>query len=268
MPEPPEPTSYAVADGVATITFVGSGDEKLPWGTPVREHRWDPRNVAAVRKHLDDAASDDSVCCVLVKGEGKFWCNGLDLNWVDSHSPPEVAEHNANLNALFERVLTFPLPTVAALNGHWCAAGGMFGLCFDYRVMNADAGFFFVPAIDLGLVYSSFQIELMKAKMPPHMHRKVIVYNSQRWTAQQLLEEHVVDEAVPGAEVGAAGERLARELRPKGRGGPRKAMAGIKANVYKQVISALREDSNAGMMKMGGRSKGHAYAPPPPTSRL
>lgn len=234
----------------------------------MREHRWDPRTVAAILKHLDDAAVDESVCCVVVCGEGKFWCNGLDLNWVDSHSPEEVREHNGNLNALFARTLAYPKPTIAALNGHWCAAGGMFGLCFDYRVMNADAGFFFIPAVDLGLVYSSFQIELMKAKMPPHMHRKVIVYNSHRWTAGQLAAERVVDEAVAAGEVVPVALRLAQELKPKGQGGPRKAMAGIKATVYKQVLTALEEGADAGMMKMGGRAKGHAYAPPPKSSRL
>mmetsp|Transcript_90150 Transcript_90150/g.268915 ORF Transcript_90150/g.268915 Transcript_90150/m.268915 type:complete len:109 (+) Transcript_90150:545-871(+) len=108
----------------------------------------------------------------------------------------------------------------------------------------------------------------MKAKPPPHMHRKVVIFNSQRWTARQRVEERVVDEAVPGVEVASAGKRLAQELRPKGRGGPRRAMAGIKSTVYKQVIAALRDDAGAGMMKMGGRSKGHAYAPPPPASRL
>ena len=48
----------------------------------------------------------------------------------------EVAEFNHELNDLFATVLVCTIPTVAALNGHWCAAGGMFGLCFDYRVMN------------------------------------------------------------------------------------------------------------------------------------
>merc|ERR1719277_2572593 len=106
---------------------------------------------------------------------------------------PEAKEHGARLNELMARICCFPLPTVAALGGHWCAAGGMFGLCFDYRVMSDDRGFFFIPGVDLGLVYSPFQVELMKAKLPMHMHRKVIVFNSQRWTASQLLQEHVVD---------------------------------------------------------------------------
>jgi enoyl-CoA hydratase/carnithine racemase len=41
--------------------------------------------------------------------------------------------------------------TVAAINGHFCAAGAMLGLAFDMRVMRTDKGMFFVPAVDLGL---------------------------------------------------------------------------------------------------------------------
>jgi len=37
-------------------------------------------------------------------------------------------------------VCCFPLPTVAAFKGHWCAAGGMMGLAFDFRVMASDSG--------------------------------------------------------------------------------------------------------------------------------
>ena len=79
-------------------------------------------------------------------------------------------------------------PTVATI-GHWCAAGGMLGnhdvckassyckvrnvsvrthalrsragiagLTFDYRIMNRDSGYFFMPAVDLGLICSSFQV--------------------------------------------------------------------------------------------------------------
>ena len=38
------------------------------------------------------------------------------------------------------RVCCFPLPTVAAFKGHWCAAGGMMGLAFDFRVMASGSG--------------------------------------------------------------------------------------------------------------------------------
>ena len=32
------------------------------------------------------------------------------------------------------KIVTFPIPTIAMLNGHACAAGAMLALAFDYRV--------------------------------------------------------------------------------------------------------------------------------------
>ncbi|CAG8726755.1 11935_t:CDS:2, partial [Racocetra fulgida] len=57
-------------------------------------------------------------------GEGKFYSNGLDL------------EHALNTPGFFDdyflkllaRILTFPIPTVAAINGHAFAGGFMFAI--------------------------------------------------------------------------------------------------------------------------------------------
>src|ERR1041385_9256357 len=76
---------------------------------------------------------------VTVGGSEKFYSNGLDLAWLGSD---EGRDHAATfvqeVIALFARLLTFPIPSVAALNGHAFAAGGMLALAHDFRVMRAD----------------------------------------------------------------------------------------------------------------------------------
>jgi enoyl-CoA hydratase/carnithine racemase len=43
------------------------------------------------------------------------------------------------------------VPTVAAVNGHAFAAGGMMMLAHDFRVMRSDRGYFCLNEVDLGL---------------------------------------------------------------------------------------------------------------------
>jgi enoyl-CoA hydratase/carnithine racemase len=85
---------------------------------------------------------------------------------MDVHTGPENATLGKLVDDLMAKILCFPVPTIAAINGHFCAAGGMMGLCFDYRIMNSEKGFFFVPGVDLGIVYSPFQTAMMMAKLP------------------------------------------------------------------------------------------------------
>ena len=73
---------------------------------------------------------------------GKFFSNGLDLEWLGAHGE-EMAGYIARVQALFARVLELPVVTVAALQGHTFAAGAMLALAHDYRVMRADRGFVF-----------------------------------------------------------------------------------------------------------------------------
>jgi hypothetical protein len=147
---------------VARVTMLHGGDAggegedvaAFSWGTRMGEHRLNPPLLSALNKALDAALADEAVSCVIVTGEGRFFSNGMDLQWIAQHqSSANDLQHEAEL--LLARLLTLPVPTVAQINGHFCAAGAMLGLAFDVRIMTSDRGLLFVtPGIDLGLVYS------------------------------------------------------------------------------------------------------------------
>merc|ERR1719487_664664 len=155
------------------------------------------------------------------------------------------------------RLLTFPLPTIAAIRGHFCAAGGMMGLCFDYRTMSTDRGVFFIPGVDLGVVYGPGVGELTKAKMDMHLQREVILFNNKRWTASELADHGFVDIAAPADELMGKALELATSLKPKGQGPARKALGGLhgrsvrgpclRASASPEEIQALSRRQWAGM---------------------
>ncbi|GBG31613.1 Enoyl-CoA hydratase, mitochondrial [Hondaea fermentalgiana] len=234
-------------DGSVAVVKLLGGDAKetFPWGTRVCEHRVNPHLIESIDAALDAALADENVCAVVVTGEGKFFSNGMDLKWIDAN-PAEADELQRNTEALLARILTFPLPTIAAINGHFCAAGAMLGLAFDYRIMNVEKGLFFVPAIDIGLVYSPGMTELMKAKTPVHMHNDMIVY-AKRYGATDLVRENVVVEAVKLVEVVSVSLQFARELVAKGRfKGPkyRETMESIKRRTYTTAYKALTDEES------------------------
>jgi enoyl-CoA hydratase/carnithine racemase len=91
------------------------------------ENRFHPERLAAISAALDEVEAAEGAKAVVTTGVGKFYSNGLDLDFMSTH--PDDAESVLNdVHALFARVLTFPAPIAGALQGHTFAAGAMLAL--------------------------------------------------------------------------------------------------------------------------------------------
>jgi len=236
-------TEFAHDGALAIVTLLGKDEQKLsPWGARVCEHRINPQLVAELNAALDAVLANEMISAVIVFGEGRFFCNGMDLRWIDANLD-KADELQAAAEKLLGRILCFPVPTIAAINGHFCAAGCMLGLAFDYRVMSNEDALCFVPAIDIALVYSPGMTNLMKAKCPVHMHNDLIVY-AKRYSADMLQQERVVHQAVKPDAVMQSAIALAQQLtmnnRFKGKR-YRDTMHKIKVNTYKDTYNSLTD---------------------------
>lgn len=76
----------------------------------------------------------------------KFYSNGLDL-YLAIRTPGFTEDA---LYPLFHRFLTFPMPTVAVLNGHAFAGGFMLAMHHDYRVFAGDRGYMCINELEFG----------------------------------------------------------------------------------------------------------------------
>lgn len=229
-----------VVDGVAVVTLL-SPDSKFPWGTRVQEHRINPLLIEQLNAALD-AAEQEAVQAVVVVGEGKFFSNGMDLQYIQQHVG-ESTRIQAEAERLLLRLLTFRTPTVAAINGHFAAAGAMLGLAFDARVMASDGrGLMFVPGIDIGLVYSPGMTELMKAKLPQQLWNECLCFG-RRFACADLHQHGVVNAAPPASELLAKAMEVAQGLKSKGKDQKtRDTLHGIKRNLYREAGRELGKD--------------------------
>ena len=57
---------------------------------------------------------------MITTGSGKFFSNGVDLDFLSKCSPEDALETLNGFPSLMLRLLTFPVPTIAALNGTVC----------------------------------------------------------------------------------------------------------------------------------------------------
>lgn len=205
----------------AVLTLLDSA-ETLPWGTRIAEHRLNPPLLSEFERHLDElfGSSSDSnsvPLSLVVHSEGRFWCNGMDLRYIDQQVSAGRAETADDLQRQAERVmgrlLTLGVPTLASMPGHCCAAGAMLSLACDFRVQAGGAkSLFFIPAVELGLRYSPGMLALLSAKLGPAGQRDLMLLG-RRFNACTLETELGAGRNAE-AVIAAAGEKAVRMAAP------------------------------------------------------
>ncbi len=129
------------------------------------ENRFSLGFLDEINGHLD-AIESSGAGGLVTTGAGKFYSNGLDLDWLMAHGD-EMQFYVGRVHALLARVLTLPMPTAAGLNGHAFGAGAMLAMAHDYRVMRDDRGFFCFPEVDIRIPFTPGMAALIQAKLSP-----------------------------------------------------------------------------------------------------
>jgi enoyl-CoA hydratase/carnithine racemase len=97
---------------------------------------------------------------------------------------------------LASRLITFPVPTVAAIGGHGFGAGFMIALCHDTRVMRRDRGYLCANEIELGMAIPEPELALFRHKMTLPAFLETVQF-ARRWTAPDAhaagFVQHVAD---------------------------------------------------------------------------
>ena len=198
------------------------------------ENRFHPDWLAEVDALLDEVAGSEEPRALVTKATGKFWSNGLDLEWLFAH-PDEYAAYSRKVHALLARCLSLPVVTVAALQGHTFAAGAMLSLCHDLRVMRAERGFWCLPEADIDIPFTPGMSALIQSRLtPPTAHEAMVT--ARRFGGQEAYARQIVDHAVGEAEVLDTAIALAHAN--SGKAG--RTLETIKTRMYAPVLAALR----------------------------
>ncbi|HTS25584.1 MAG TPA: enoyl-CoA hydratase/isomerase family protein [Bryobacteraceae bacterium] len=103
--------------------------------------------------------SDREVRAVVIRGRGRFFCSGGDIEAWGALSPNEMAQ-NWILPAiqLFERIAALPQPVIAVIAGHALGGGLELALAADLRIAGGSAKFG-TPEVTLGMISGWMGVE-------------------------------------------------------------------------------------------------------------
>lgn len=186
---------------------------------------------------LDEIEHSEGAAALVTVGEEKYYSTGLDLGWLATQQGPDIRGFLGDLHVLLARVLTFPMATVAALNGHAFAAGLFIALTHDFRVMRSDRGYLCLPEVDLamGQPLTPGFYAVLDAKLTRSVSHEMLL-TGRRYNASEALERQLIDEAVPEGEVLARAIELARPLASKHRA----TFGALKEGLFAAELTTLR----------------------------
>jgi enoyl-CoA hydratase/carnithine racemase len=199
------------------------------------ENVFSPEWITAVNDHLD-AAEKESPAVLVTTGSGRFYSNGLDLDWLGTHLD-RYDSYLDRVEGLTSRLLTFPMPTVAAMPGHAFGFGAILALAHDFRIMREDRGYFCLPEVDLGLPLSPGMVALLRAKLPPQTVVEAATTGRRYGGPEALAAGIVQGTSTLEALLGSALERAAGLGGKDGR-----TLGGIKRELFQDVVERLRGD--------------------------
>ncbi|RSM97468.1 enoyl-CoA hydratase [Streptomyces sp. WAC 01325] len=199
------------------------------------ENRFHPDWITSVAAMLDEVEKAEGPRALVTAARGKFYSNGLDLEWLFANAD-QYQDYVVSVHELLARMLSLPVITVAALQGHTFAAGAMLSLAHDFRVMRIDRGYWCLPEVDINIPFTSGMAALIQSRLVKQTAHEAML-TARRYGGPDAAAVGIVDHAVPEdavlskaigiaqAHVGKAGETLGT----------------IKADMYAPALATLRD---------------------------
>lgn len=203
-------------------------------GVTDSENRMGPDWVAQVNALLDEVEASSGPTALVTTATGKYFSTGVDLTW-GAENLDQINRFIGAMQDLLARVLTFPMQTVAALQGHTFGGAAFFAMAHDYRVMRSDRGFLCFPGVNIGATYSPGTVDMIGAKLAPRAFHEALTagrrYGGEDAAALGLVDATASEDRLLDHAVSTATELI------QTRGN---VLGEIKSTMYAEVVRSLR----------------------------
>jgi methylglutaconyl-CoA hydratase len=180
---------------------------------PEKRNALSPELVEQLKQAFDGFREASAVKVIVLQAEGKAFCAGADLSYLQKlqgFSPEENIEDSRSLSELFKMIYEFPKVVIAKVQGHAIAGGcGLASVCdFILTVPEAKFGYTevrigFVPAI-----VSYFLIKKIGESRAREYLLSGDLYDAIDFAKSGLIYKIAEDHEVLGASVSSLADRL------------------------------------------------------------
>ncbi len=162
-------------------------------------NKWNMDFITAMNQTLDSILDDQKISAIVITStDEKNFSQGIDIDWLGQKfndiDTATIKSFLYECNALFKRCLTFPVPVIAAINGHAFGNGAMLACACDFRFMNLEKGFFCFPEVDINIPFLPGMVAFVRKAIPEYKFNEMKL-TGRRLTAGELEKCHIIEKA-------------------------------------------------------------------------
>jgi enoyl-CoA hydratase len=202
-------------------------------------------------------SADDEVGAIILTGNGRCFCAGLDLKVVPGYDAARQREYIELVNRVITTVFSAPRPTVAAVNGPAVAGGFILAMCCDYRVGVTGDYPLGVTEARVGIPFPVSTLEVLRAELSRPVFRRLLLTGINNGP-DRALEWGILDELHLPERLLPRAKEVAADLATL----PRQAYNRIKQQVKGDAIARIESVIRSGepMLEMWITDEGVAGA--------
>ncbi|KAJ4848455.1 hypothetical protein Tsubulata_038170 [Turnera subulata] len=214
--------------------------------TGADQHRFNPTLIASFLSALQQAKSQATPGSVLITtSQGNCFSSGIDLAWARGEGKRPTPERLLHLLRLLKPVaaelISLPMPTIAAVQGHSIGAGMLVALSHDYVLVMSDSGVMYMSELDLGFPMPEYFSVLFRAKLGSVAARREMLLRGTKLKGEEAVRMGIVDSAHGSeGELREAAMRLGEELAKRKWEG--EAYREIRKSLYPELCEELGLD--------------------------
>ncbi len=196
-------------------------DNGIAWvslNRPQKRNAINPGIVFEMNQVLDALEEDEAARCIVMTGSGDAFSAGMDLKEYfrePDAGPPLARERLNRANSAWQwrRLMYYPKPTIAMVNG-WCFGGAFQFLCACDLAVSADDATFGLSEINWGIIPAGIVTKSVAAAL---QQRKALYYimTGDTFDGKEAEKIGLVNFSVPREQMVGKVTELANKLMEK-----------------------------------------------------
>jgi enoyl-CoA hydratase/carnithine racemase len=206
------------------------------------ENRQNLEFAKTLNAMMDEIIADKSISALIItSNDEKNFSQGIDVMWITDHMQKNehqpVIDFINEMDNVFKKMLLYPVPVIAAINGHAFGNGSILSCACDFRFMRSDRGFFCFPEVNIGIPFRWGMNAFVKKAIPLHILSQM-QFSGNRYTAPELEKHNIIVKACANHEdLMASAIAFAKTLQKK-----RGILGEMKKRLYNDIIKVLDSD--------------------------